>query len=124
MSFAAAAAALVTEGRLHPDEVENYVAFMAQPDDAQTVSFSAADGTAKTFNAREFMANFIKRRAPLVEMKEIAKGKATGGATTVAFSAPSGMPVDGARLDLHQRAVAYAADNKVDFVTAIKALQG
>ena len=124
VSFAAAAAALVAEGRLHPDEVDNYVAFMAQPDDKQTVEFSAPDGTAKTLNARDFVANFIKRRAPLVEMKEIAKGKATSAASNVAFAAPSGVPVDGARLDLHQRAVAYAADNKVDFVTAVKALNG
>lgn len=122
VSFAATAAALVTEGRLHPDEVENYVAFMAQPDDAQTVSFSAPDGTAKSFNAREFMANFIKRRAPLVEMKEIAKGKATGAAGTVAFAAPDGAQVDGTRMDMHLRAVAYQEENKCDYSTAIRAV--
>lgn len=122
VSFAATAAALVTEGRLHPDEVENYVAFMAQPDDAQTVSFSAPDGTAKTFNAREFMANFIKRRAPLVELKEIAKGKAAG-TTTVAFSAPSDLAVSADRADLHARATALAAENKLSYVDAVRQLE-
>lgn len=122
VSFAATAAALVTEGRLHPDEVENYVAFMAQPDDAQTVSFSAPDGTAKTFNAREFMANFIKRRAPLVEMKEIAKGKVTGTATTVAFAAPSGREIDASRLAEHHLALAYMAEHKVDYLAAAQAV--
>jgi hypothetical protein len=122
VNFAADARALVAEGRLHPDEVENYVAFMAQPDDAQTVSFAAPDGTAKTFNARQFMADFVKRRAPLVEMKELAKGKAAG-TTAVAFAAPADLAVSAERNDLHARATALAAENKLSYVDAVRQLE-
>jgi hypothetical protein len=121
--FAAQAATLVTEARLHPDEVEGFVAFMAQPDDKQTVEFSAPDGTKKSFDGRKFISDFIKRRAPLVEMKEVAKGKHTGAATAVAFSAPPGTVIDNARLELHHRAVEYAAQHKVEYLAAVKAVQ-
>lgn len=120
--FAASADALVKEGKLHPDERDNYVAFMAQPDDRQTVEFSAADGTAKSFNARDFLSDFIKRRAPLVEMKEVAKGKAVVQATAD-FSAPDGVAVDSSQLELHARAKAYAAEHNCSFIDALRAVR-
>lgn len=120
--FAASADALVKEGKLHPDERDNYVAFMAQPDDRQTVEFSAADGTAKSFNARTFLTDFIKRRSALVEMKEVAKGKAVVQATAD-FSAPDGVAVDSSQLELHARAKAYAAEHNCSFIDALRAVR-
>ena len=121
--FAAKADALVKEHKLHPDEVEGFVAFMARPDAQHTVEFAAADGTAKSFNARDWMDKFIARRGALVPVGEAAAGKAAGATTAASFAAPADVPVDSSRLDLHNRAVAYAAQHKCDYVTAVKAVE-
>lgn len=122
VEFAAQADALIKEGRLHPDERDNYVAFMAQPEGDLTVEFSAPDGTEKSFSAREFLANFIKRRAPLVEMKEIGKGKVDAGAKVVDFAAPPGMGVDPESAHRHNQIEEYSRANKVSYIDAARAL--
>ncbi len=60
----------------------------------------------------------------LVEFGEVAtKGKAAGGgAADVEFSAPSGYFVDPQRLALHNKAQAHAAEHKVSYEQALKAV--
>lgn len=121
--FAAKADALVKEHKLHPDEVEGFVAFMARPDAQHTVEFAAADGTAKSFNARDWMDKFIARRGALVPVGEAAAGKAASATTAASFAAPGGVEVDAASVARLAEAEAYAAQHKVSLADACIALK-
>lgn len=121
VQFAADADRLIGDHSLHPDERESYVAFMAQPDDEATVSFAAADGTAKAFNAKTFLTDFIKRRGALLPKGEAAGGKHTEAAA-IWFAAPQGVAINSSRLADHALALAYVAQHKVDYLTAVKAV--
>lgn len=123
VQFAADADRLISEFSLHPDEREGYVALMAQADDDATVSFAAADGTAKSFNAKTFLTDFIKRRGALLPKGEAAAGKAALAATA-AFAAAPGLDIDSNRLQLHEQATAYAKTHNVDYIAAVRYLQG
>lgn len=121
VQFAATAQRLVSEGRLHPDEVEGYVAFFASGQ--ESVAFAASDGKSTQVNLREWFDRLLARRAPLVQTRPSGDTAATSKAlAALAFSAPDRVPVDAERLELHQRAQRFAEANKVDYLTAVRAV--
>jgi len=123
VQFAADADKLIAEFSLHPDERDDYIAFMAQSDDDATVSFAAADGAQKSFNAKAFLTDFIKRRGALLPKGERAAGKTTTGAAPVSFAAPEGVAVSAEGLERMARINAYAAEHKLDFAAAAIAVE-
>lgn len=124
VAYAADADALVKEFKLHPDERDQYVAYMAHCDEHATFDFAAPDGTTKTFDAKTFLSDFIKRRGAMVTAGEVGAGKnKANGASAPAFAAPPGFEVASDRLDLHERATAYAKEHKVDYATAAIAVE-
>lgn len=86
------------------------------------VTFADAAGAAIQPDAA--LRNLLSGLAPKVAFGELAGGEAD--APAVAFSVPAGdgYQVDGASLELHRKATAYAAQHKVPYADAIRAVGG
>ena len=117
--------ALVSEGRLVPGLAPVIVAtldFVAGQE--QVVEFATGDaGDAKKPLATA-LQDALKAAPKLIEFGE--KSADTGAqekATAASFAAPQGMEVDAASLDVHNRALVYAETHKVDYLTAVAAIQ-
>ncbi len=114
--------ALVTEGRLVPGLAPVIVAtldFVA--DQEQVVEFAAGDTKTPLVEA---LQDALKAAPKLIEFAEAAADKGEPAkAHSASFAAPAGIEVDAAALDIHNRALAYAETHKVDYVTAVVAVQ-
>lgn len=116
---------LVKDARLPQGQAATVVALLdhlgpVKPEAA--VTFADAGGQAIQPDAA--LKALLGGLAPKVAFGELAGGGAD--APAVAFSVPAGdgYQVDGASLLLHQRAVAYAAEKKVPYAEAVKAVGG
>lgn len=118
--IASFAAGLVTAGKLLPREEAGAVAFMASLTDSDTVSFAAADGKATQQPQADWFRDFLSNLPPRVDFTERGAGDDT--AATPSFAAPQGFTVDAERLALHNKALAYQAQHKCDYNTAINAV--
>lgn len=114
--------ALVTEGRLVPGLAPVIIAtldFVA--DQEQVVEFAEGDSKKPLATA---LQDALKAAPKLIEFGEKSADKgAQEKAAAASFAAPQGMEVDAASLDVHQRALAYAETHKVDYLTAVAAIQ-
>lgn len=114
--------ALVTEGRLVPGLAPVIVAtldFVA--DQEQVVEFAEGDTRKPLATA---LQDALKAAPKLIEFGEKSADKsAQEKAATASFAAPQGMEVDAASLDVHNRALVYAETHKVDYLTAVAAIQ-
>lgn len=114
-------AALVTEGRLAPGLADVMVAtldFVAGQE--QVVEFAAGD---KKTPLGEALQTALKAAPKLIEFGEKSADKGAQEKAAASFAAPQGMEVDAAALDVHIRALAYADTHKVDYLTAVAAIQ-
>ncbi|MBS3936003.1 MAG: hypothetical protein KGZ43_07500 [Sulfuritalea sp.] len=115
-------AALVTEGRLVPGLAPVIVAtldFVAGQE--QVVEFAAGDAKKPLAEA---LQEALKAAPKLIEFAEKSADKsAERHAAGADFAAPYGVEVDAVALDTHRKATAYAAANKVDYLTAVHAIQ-
>lgn len=114
--------AQVAAGRVLPRHQAGLVTLLCSLDDAQTVTFAAADGKPESVGARTFMRDLIESLPKQVDYSEHTKqGVRTGG--TASFAAPDGALVDPDGLKLHQAAKAYqAAHPNVSFMDALAAV--
>ncbi len=113
---------LVKEGKLLPREKDGAIAIMNGMIGQAAVEFGEGDAkTSKT--PLQVYQEQLSARAKQVTFGESGADK-DGNAGTVEFAAPAGSTVDADALLLHQKAVAYQAAYKCDYVTAVKAVGG
>lgn len=112
-------AQLVTDGRVLPREQAGLVAFMQSLPADQVIEFGEGDAVQKPV-ANAWLQDFLRSLPPRVDYAERSApaGEPQGGR----FDAPAGAQVDPQRLALHNQALAYAEQNKVDYVTAVQAV--
>lgn len=114
--------ALTDQGRLLPKDAEPLAAIMdALPEDA--IAFGEGDAKEEKPPV-SLLQEFLGRLPVQVEFGEAAgndKGDPEGDGA-VAFAAPGGYEVDGARADLDRKAQEYQAAHKCDYATAVSAV--
>lgn len=119
--IAAFADQLMDDGKLLPRDRDGLVAFMAGLEDSDTVSF--ADGeTTVSKPSGEWLRDFLQGLPQQVDFAERSGAEEEEATHTASFSAPAGYAVDPARLELHNKALAYQAKHKCDYTTAIGAV--
>jgi hypothetical protein len=113
---------LVASGHMVPAQVGVAVATLDFFSVAETpVEFGEGDDKAPLIDGfRKFLSDMPKR----IEFGETATGnKAAGeGDTPVEFAAPAGYSVDAESLATHNKALAYQAQHKTDYLAAVKAV--
>lgn len=129
VTLAAAVDALVHAGQAIPAERELLVTFCERLDggDQITIAFGE-DGDPKPVTAAEAFLAWLRVQPPKVAFGEAAPPEVTAAPRRRAgssFQVPrgSGARVDAADLELRDAALAYAAEHKTDFITAVKILQ-
>ncbi len=111
---------LVTQGRVLPKHRDGLVAFMASADADQALEFGEGDARTKT-TGRAFIKQFLQELPVAVEYSE--RAAVTGADPDEHVKVPAGYTVDPERARLHNKALAYQEKNKVDYVTAVQAVQ-
>jgi len=113
---------LVASGHLVPAQVSVAVATLDFFSVAETpVEFGEGDDKAPLIDGfRKFLSDMPKR----IEFGETATGKKAAGEgdAPVEFAAPQGYSVDAESLATHNKALAYQAQHKTDYLTAVKAV--
>jgi hypothetical protein len=117
--FASFAEQLITTGKLLPREKDALVAFMAHIPADSVVSFAAEDGEMTTPNSKAWFQGFMQSLPARVPYGESGAADNTESAS---FAAPAGYQVNPERLELHNKALAYQAQHKCDYSTAIAAV--
>lgn len=119
---AAAIDELVKTGKVLPAEKPGLVAFMTALDDKDTIQFGEGEAGKKTPVA--FMTDFLKALPARVDFKE-RSAETDQAAGTASFTAPAGFTADPAKVDIHNKALAYQeAHQGTDYITAVKAVGG
>ena len=110
---------LVQAGKLLPADKDGAVAMLDKlAQDETTVQFGEGDGKQTMTPLAMYKAQLEK--APVaVHFGEHGAGDADD-AGTVAFAAPQGMTVSADKLDIHNKALKYAQEHKVDYLDAVK----
>lgn len=114
--FKAELTALQDEGKLTPAQAEGALEFM-QSLAAEPKEFEFSSGDGKSTSKKERLAWFRAFLAQLPKQVNIG-GRNDEESTTNpprSFSAPSGTTVDSDRLELHQKALAYASQHNVPY---------
>lgn len=112
---------LVTEGRALPVYKDGLVSLLvALPADA-SIEFGEGEKAVKQ-PTLDWLKGYFAAQPKLVSFGEAGADRT--GAATVEFAAPPGYQVDRDRLEIHNKALAYQAKNKVDYVTAVRAVGG
>jgi len=112
---------LAKEGKLIPAQKDVAVAtldFMASQE--SVVEFGEGDARKPLLDAFKEMLQALPTQ---VDFAERGGNQDAAAAATASFDAPRGYTVDLARLDLHNKALSYAEQNKCDYVTAVKAVE-
>ena len=118
--FASFAEQLITTGKLLPREKDALVAFMAHIPADSVVSFAAEDGETTNPNSKEWFQGFMQSLPARVPYGESG---AADNTVSASFAAPAGYQVNPERLELHNKALAYQAQHKCDYSTAIAAVR-
>jgi hypothetical protein len=111
---------LVKAGKLLPAQKDVAVAtldFMASQD--QVVEFG--EGDAKKPLADAFK-DLLQAAPKQVEFAEVGKA-GSHSASAAEIIAPNGYQADQGRMDIHVKALSYSEQHKVDYVTAVKAVE-
>lgn len=111
---------LVQQGRVLPRDREPLVALFAELGD-QVLEF-AEDGKHTQAPAAEWLQEFLGRLPPQVDYSERSGADAQTHSDT-AVQVPPGYQIRQDRLELHRRALAYAEQHEVDYLTAVRAVE-
>jgi len=122
--FSAELGKLQDEGKLTPAQAAGALEFMLSlAVEPQEFEFAAADGKSTAKKDRlDWFREFVKA---LPKQVEIGARKDDEPATGTArrFNAPTGSVVDSDRLDLHEKALAYAREKNVTYYDAVRAVE-
>ncbi|MDR2172681.1 MAG: hypothetical protein LBE32_00480 [Burkholderiales bacterium] len=119
--FAALAENLKAEGKLPAAEALGVIEFALSLPDDSAIEFAAADG--KKINSVQWFKNFLSRLPKAISVEEAAPTSKNIPKTTT-FSAPIGAVIPAEQLEQYNKIVAYATEHKVDFITALAAVEG
>lgn len=119
--YAARIDELVEQGRVLPRDREALVALFAELADDE-LAFSEA-GKEQKAAAADWLADFLGRLPVQVDFAERSGGAVDDPASRPGIEAPPGYQVRPDRAELHQRALAYAEQHKVDYMTAAIAVE-
>lgn len=120
---AAFAEQLAGKGILTPVEAEKLAGVLFEIRDAGGELTFTEDGKETKAKAGQILRDFLAALPPRIQFGEISN-QSSDGISAVAFQAPADAAVSGeARMQLHQRAVAYAAEHRVDYLTAVSTLE-
>lgn len=115
-------APLIEAGKLAPGLKPMLLDFMDRLDPTDVVTFGEG-ATAEKTTALDAFKSLLGKSGAVVDFSERAAGEETG--ETASFAAPDGATVDAERLDLHNRALAYArAHPNTAYMDAIRAVSG
>lgn len=108
----------VKEGRILPAERNTVIAVLTAVPAGTEASFGEGDGAVKGDPAA-LLKGLLQKMPARVTFGEAARADNTGApAPAAGVSLPPGANVDPARLELHNKAVAYAESKGVDYATA------
>ncbi len=115
---------LVKEGRLLPANKLSTVALLDElAAGGRSLDFTEDGGSKKSVASAEAFKAMLKGQPKVVDFSERATGDL--GAGSVSFAAPAGFTVDGERLELHGKVLAYQeAHPNTDYSAALKAVGG
>lgn len=112
---------LIKEGRALPHEKDKLVNFMScLRSNGETVDFGENDKPTLLEGFRRILTD----RPPVIALKEIATPEDSERASGLNFSSPEGFEVDAEALEIHEKAMSYMEQHKVDYLTAIKKVGG
>jgi hypothetical protein len=112
---------LVSEGRALPVNKEGLISLLAGLPAESNVEFGEGENAVKQTQL-VWLKSYLAAQPKLVAFGEAGADKSD--IASVEFSAPPGYQIDRDRLEIHGKALAYAAKNKVDYVTAVHAVGG
>jgi len=122
--FSAELNAVQAEGRLTPAQASGALEFMVSlASEPAEFEFAAPDGKSNSkTNQLAWFRDFVKA---LPKQVHIGRREDDDPATArrSSFAAPTGTIVDADRLDIHQRALDYAAKNNTTYLAAVKAVE-
>lgn len=111
------AEALIKEGKLLPNYKASTIALMDNlADQDSAIEFGEGDGK-KSKSTLEIYREQLSAMPRQVDFSE--RAGAEDGADIANFAAPAGMTVDAGRLELHEKALAYAAQHKCSYEEAL-----
>lgn len=113
---------LIKEGRALPHEKDKLVNFMGclRSNNGETVDFGENDKP----TLLEGFKRILTDRPPVIALKEIATPEDSKRASGLNFSSPEGFEIDAEALEIHEKAMSYMEQHKVDYLTAIKKVGG
>jgi hypothetical protein len=114
------AESLIAAGKLLPADKDSTVVMLDKlAADESTVEFGEGDGKQSLTPLAIYKAQ-LEKAPKVVDFGEHAGAGAEGDDGTVSFAAPQGMAVSNDKLELHAKAIKYAQEHNVDFITAVK----
>ncbi len=113
--------ALVNAGKVMPAQKDNLIEFMAGLEHEATVDFAEGEETVKK-TPLEFMKGYLDAQPKVVEFGEHASGDEVDKGLGVTVNVPAGFEVNSEKAAIHAKAIAFAESNKVDYITAVKAV--
>jgi hypothetical protein len=113
---------LVKSGQVLPVHKDGLAEFMASLNSTEAVEFSEADGKKASKTPLDFMKTYLSVQPKVVEFQEMASAGQDAPAAATGLTIAKGYSVDQDRLAIHNAAVAFAEQNKVDYITAVKSV--
>jgi hypothetical protein len=112
---------LVDGGKVMPAQKDNLIEFMAGLEHVETVEFSEGDETVKK-SPLQYMKDYLNAQPKFVDFGEHPAGDDANASFGVTVNVPAGYEVNTEKAGIHAKAVAFAESNKVDYITAVKAV--
>ncbi len=111
---------LVAAGKVPPAQKSGLIDFMTELGHTDVVAFGEGDDKLEATQL-QFMQNFLQGLPEVVAFGEHSSGEDEAG-IDVTVHVPAGFEVNKEKAELHARAVAFAEEHKVDYITAVKAV--
>ena len=114
---------LADDGRVLPAQVKPLAAVIVSLEGVEEeVSFADDDGNVKKESAAGYLRGFLRKAPRVVPLGEAAPGGRGGEIVDFALPPGEGLTVND-RLGDHNRAMAIAAERKIDYVDAVRIVQ-
>lgn len=114
---------LVKDGKVLPRDQAGLVAFMSAMNASDVIEFGEGDAKQSPKSA-QWLREFLDGLPKAIDYSERARADNDAQkAAARAVRAPDGYSVSPERAEIHARAVAYQESNKVDYITAVRAVE-
>lgn len=117
---------LTAAGKLTPVEAANLTEILfAMRALGDELTFSAGEGDKATEvkgKPADLLRAILETLPKRIEYAELS-GQGEDGLTEIGFTSPDNRPVAASRMDLHRRALAYAAHHKVEYLEAVSTIE-